>query len=467
MKKHVKKWAMSALRWGIAIAGAWIVIAHIAFHDRVLLLDAQGKPVEARVLGDARDTDSEFRVLLPDAGGSKEVLLPRSAIWIKPDRSSLRVNLDGKIQVVSLLAIHPDPIDPKAAPSAFLVKQPSSNESIQIAPARVVALQEYVRDHVPYPLVEVGLNRLVAQANWRYLLGALAVIPIAFAMTTYRWHLLLEAVGIHIEMASTFAINMVGLFYNSFMPGSTGGDLVKAWYASKHTTHRTWAVISVLIDRIIGLLALMMLGGAMAAMQWQVPACRKVAIISAGLLLITAVGLTVFYVPLLRRLTGFDFVVARLPGQHLWQTVIKGLEMYGHDHPTKTLLSLLLCFPVHVTTILSALMAGHAFGLHLPAMYYWVIVPVIALVGAIPISPQGAGVMEGMAILLTHHQGVTVSQAVALTLSIRLVQIFWNLVAGLFVLRGGYHAPSQTEQHELEADEPEVTLTNHPMPVEI
>jgi hypothetical protein len=63
--------------------------------------------------------------------------------------------------------------------------------------------------------------------------------------------------------------------------------------------------------------------------------------------------------------------------------------------------------------------------------------------------------MEGMAILLTRSQGVTVSQAVALTLSIRLVQIFWNLIAGLFVLRGGYHAPTETEQHELDEDSDE------------
>ena len=39
---------------------------------------------------------------------------------------------------------------------------------------------------------------------------------------------------------------------------------------------------------------------------------------------------------------------------------------------------LLLCFPVHVTTIVSATFAGQAFGLKLPLPYYWVIVPVIA-----------------------------------------------------------------------------------------
>ena len=51
--------------------------------------------------------------------------------------------------------------------------------------------------------------------------------------------------------------------------------------------------------------------------------------------------------------------------------------------------AMLLSFPVHVTTIFSAYLAGEAFGLPLHPMYYWVVVPVIALVGAIPISPQG------------------------------------------------------------------------------
>ena len=50
--------------------------------------------------------------------------------------------------------------------------------------------------------------------------------------------------------------------------------------------------------------------------------------------------------------------------------------------------------------------------------------------------------MEYFAILLTQKQGATVSQAFALTMSIRMVQILWNLTGGLFVLRGGYHQPS-------------------------
>ena len=60
--------------------------------------------------------------------------------------------------------------------------------------------------------------------------------------------------------------------------------------------------------------------------------------------------------------------------------------------------------------------------------------------------------MEFFAILLTRSQGVSVSGAFALTNSIRFVQILWNLTGGIFVLRGGYHAPTEKEQATLEDD---------------
>ena len=112
--------------------------------------------------------------------------------------------------------------------------------------------------------------------------------------------------------------------------------------------------------------------------------------------------------------------------------------------------SLIISFPVHGAVISSAMFAGMAFGLKLHWEYYWVAVPVIVLAGAIPLSPQGAGVMEFFAVLLLRGQGVTVSQAFALTMSMRVVQILWNLSGGLFVLHGGFHAPGEGEKKELE-----------------
>jgi hypothetical protein len=163
--------------------------------------------------------------------------------------------------------------------------------------------------------------------------------------------------------------------------------------------------------------------------------------------------LLVFYTPLLRRITLLDFVLRKLPMQGQVQRAVETMEIYRR-RPGLVLGTLILTFPVHMTVVFSAMCAGMAFGLPLTAGYYWVVVPVVVLAGSIPISPQGAGVMEFFAILLTRKQGCTVSQAFALTMSIRLVQIFWNLWGGIFVMRGGYHAPTEKEQHE-ELDAPD------------
>jgi len=202
------------------------------------------------------------------------------------------------------------------------------------------------------------------------------------------------------------------------------------------------------------LLALILLGGVMAAVQWQIPTCRRVALVSGGLIALTVVGLWVFYHPDLRRRSGLEWLLNKMPMQRHVHKAVEAMEMYGRK-PWVVLAALVMTFPVHMTTIISATFAGKAFGLSLAPLYYWAIVPVITLVGAIPISPQGAGVMEATAVQLTSRQGVVVSQAFALVMAIRFCQIFWNLVAALFVLRGGYHAPTDQETEELEKDEEE------------
>ena len=153
-------------------------------------------------------------------------------------------------------------------------------------------------------------------------------------------------------------------------------------------------------------------------------------------------------------MTGLDLFIRRLPPR--WNErankAVYTMELYRR-RPLLVLGTLLMTFPVHMTVIFSAMCAGMALNLPLTPGYYWVVVPVVVLAGAIPISPQGAGVMEFFAILLTSKQHCSVSQAFALTMSIRLVQIFWNLAGGLFVLRGGYHAPTEEEQEQIETDD--------------
>jgi uncharacterized protein (TIRG00374 family) len=448
MNPRLRKWLKFTLRWGIAVFGITWVLLRTSFHDHVLIVDSNNKKLEIRI-NDGQPLDaSQFQVFY---GGNS---ISRSEVWTPPgDQSSVPVwGADGKKHSATVLAIHPAPDQQRNQPPAqLLVRDPQTGNPRVISPAEVV---DGYTVRVVYPLVEVGLIRLLQEARPLYLLLAVALLPICFLITSIRWHSLLEAQDIHIRFGLTFVINMVGSFYNSFMPGLTGGDLVKAYYAAKHTSHRTRAVMTVIIDRILGLVALIILGGIMAGIQYNIPTCRQVAIISGALILAMAVGLFVFYHPDLRRRTGLDWLLKRLPMQGQVHRAVEAMELFG-KRPWVAVRAVIITFPVHMTTIISATFAGKAFLLPLHALYYWAIVPVLALVGAIPISPQGVGVMEPLAVELTRRQGVTVSQAFALVMAIRFSQIFWNLLASIFVLRGGYHAVTQTEAEELEHDEDE------------
>jgi uncharacterized protein (TIRG00374 family) len=457
MKSSHKRWFSLAVRWGIAIAGITYVLWNIPLRDRVRVLSPSSDLQSVQVHGDAIDAQETFVV------GDDQRQVPREALWTMPDRKAVQLPYGPgrETEKWTLLGLRPIPGDANRAAAELLVQHPKTREIRRVPPA---AALESTPIRVNFPLVERGVSRMVREADWIYLAAAILLLPLSYLLTSYRWHVLLEAQGIHIGMARTFVINMVGAFYNSIMLGSTGGDLVKAYYASKHTTHRTRAVLTVIIDRVIGLLALLLLGGTMAAIQWHIAECRQVALVAGGVLAMTFVGAVVFYQPTLHRMTGLDWLLKKLPMQQQVTKAVDAMHTYGR-RPGVVLWAFACSFPVHVISILSATMAGQAFHLPLDFAYYWVVVPVIALVGAIPISPQGAGVMEFFAVQLTKHRGVSNAQALALVMSIRLIQILWNLVAGVFVLRGGFHAPTAAEQNELEVDAPE-TPAGQPAPAD-
>lgn len=453
------KWLKFALRWGIAVLGIGYVIGNISLHDRVLFLNAHNVPVEARLATPAVETitpSTEFQVINPET--NQVEVMPRSRLVNRADQKHVILKDGRTVELLaSDLANEASANDARVA--RLLIKDPVTGEGRWIGRRDVVP--EY-QLKVPYPLVNRGLGPMVARANGAYLWGAVLVFWVVYVITAFRWHRLLRAVGIYVPLARVFVLNMVGAFYNTFMPGSTGGDLLKAYYTAKQTPHKARAIMTVVVDRVLGLLALVVLGGAMAGYEYFVldpsdparPWCGRVAIGSLLIIVGTIVAVKIAFQPFLRRALGLEFLLSKLPAQKHITHAIETMRIY-RQRKGLIIWAVLITLPVHATTVVSATFAGKAFNLPMHAMYYWVVVPVVVLAGAVPISPQGAGVMEFFAILLTRREGVTISGAFALTMSIRVVQILWNLTGGIFVLRGGYHAPSDAEQRELESDESE------------
>ena len=104
---------------------------------------------------------------------------------------------------------------------------------------------------------EVGLAAALSRPlNWPAFLVALAIFSAGAFLTFIRWFVLVRAQDLPFTMASAFRLGMIGLYFSAFLPGSVGGDIVKAVAIAREQSRRTVAVATVILDRVIGLCGL-------------------------------------------------------------------------------------------------------------------------------------------------------------------------------------------------------------------
>jgi glycosyltransferase 2 family protein len=105
-----------------------------------------------------------------------------------------------------------------------------------------------------------GIATLLSkEIHWASLLIGAALFLPGLLLQFVRWHLLVRAQNLPFTLFNAIRLGLVGFFFNSILPGSVGGDLVKAIFIAKEQERKTVAVATVLIDRAIGLWGLIWL----------------------------------------------------------------------------------------------------------------------------------------------------------------------------------------------------------------
>ena len=107
-------------------------------------------------------------------------------------------------------------------------------------------------------------------ANLWWFLPGLVAIGLALLIQVERWLILLRVQGIVVSFSRALRIVLVGMFFNLFLIGATGGDIVKIFLILREAPQKkAGALLSVFIDRIVGLLALAAISAAMIFFHWD------------------------------------------------------------------------------------------------------------------------------------------------------------------------------------------------------
>ena len=121
------------------------------------------------------------------------------------------------------------------------------------------------------PVKQQALRDAVEQADWMWLAAGVGAYGLFELLAGVRWQILLRVQGIRISWWRMYGLLMIGLFFSLFIPGGTGGDLVKGYYLLKEAPvgRKTSAALSVVMDRLLGLVGVALLTGTITLWRWD------------------------------------------------------------------------------------------------------------------------------------------------------------------------------------------------------
>src|SRR5207248_9297078 len=90
----------------------------------------------------------------------------------------------------------------------------------------------------------------------------------AVLLTILRWYYLVRAQGLPFTVTNALRLGLVGFYFSIFLPGSVGGDIIKAAFIARGQSRRTVAVATVILDRVIALWGLLWFVASLGGVVW-------------------------------------------------------------------------------------------------------------------------------------------------------------------------------------------------------
>ena len=260
-------------------------------------------------------------------------------------------------------------------------------------------------------------------------------------------------IGFWLAIKLTFAGNLL----NFVVLGSIGGDLYKAFYLTKHTQHKTEAVTTIFVDRLVGLTSLILLAAVVTLLSYDNPLIGQVEVLwslklgaTIGLMLLAfVVGAGLYFNPWLRGVLRIGQLVDHLPLGQMLRRVDSAVHQFRR-RPGWLAGSYGLTFVLQFGAVVSAYIGARALGMEHHFVPYLVYVPLGFLVWAVPVTFGGLGTMDVYYTKFFPEALLgDVQQAFCLAMFVRLTQLLWSL-PGVLVPLTGAHLPSKESVAEFQ-----------------
>ncbi len=291
---------------------------------------------------------------------------------------------------------------------------------------------------------QVDVWEELSQAEPGYLILAFLLFGTGTALGSYRWGLLLKVLDIDLSFFTLFRLNLIASFFLLAFPGGVGGDVAKIYYLTRDPAKATEAVLTIFLDRVMGLLGLLtvallslgLAGHLLTGGSRELKLAASVVALAAigGLLFVLGFYLAPLFGRNKKMARLFESLMARLPERvkAIAQTVFTALGLLRH-RPGVMLAGLTLSTMLHSLIALAVWSIGigtHTVGLKVGD--YFLATQVANTVAAIPLTPGGLGGRDLVLNLFFEAAGADPAKAAIIPTIVTIIFVAWGLIGGIF-----------------------------------
>ncbi len=235
---------------------------------------------------------------------------------------------------------------------------------------------------------------ILKHSDKAFILGSIVINALLSIALAYRLKLLISGQNVFLSIKDAVYLTFVGYFYNNFLPTAIGGDIAKAYYASKKTNNKIASYAAVLADRLIGLIAtllialtgLLFIGKSLhnKSIVWMVSAAF---VLTAVLIAILLKKNTIIE----KKPSGKNGLLHKIKENFLKLYI--AINLYRNS-PALLMKGIALSLALQAGTIFTVYLFILSVGGNIPIFKLFLIIPLIWAVSMLP-SLNGLGVREG------------------------------------------------------------------------
>jgi uncharacterized membrane protein YbhN (UPF0104 family) len=231
------------------------------------------------------------------------------------------------------------------------------------------------------------LPRMVERSQGWLAIG-LGIVMVQIAVAAIRWQSILRSLRLPMPISAVVQIFYAMAFLNSFLPAGLAGDTLRVWLLRRNPHGIATAVNSVLIDRLVVVLALLLAAAAVQPLLWRQieKPYLLIAILGSALSLIAAICVALFLVPRVQ----WPILGGLLP---MLRAVSRDLRLFFFNRtgwPT----AMIAAFTSNLLLVGAGFVLAYGAGIDVDFVTWLVVMSVVLLVSALPISVGGWGTRE-------------------------------------------------------------------------